>query len=331
MDYRPHDPNFFYLSPWLKALYSGDYEGMMKILQGKNDAEISQLLSARETLYNIPAIFHVIIGARNLAAVNPQNPDLYRLTAARLKVEREWLKILQKLISLGAAVSDRDFAGFTPLHHCVQRCGNEVTLSMAEILIEAGADVDAQCRLGDTPLLDCTRAQKFDFMKLLLSHGASPYTPDNDGCSPWSLTSQFPKVQRMFGEANKKRFRKMREKLKEEAGGSLRRCSLCQLSGAENKKCTGCYFVYYCSQHCQRQAWASHKEECKKIRAEFKDCTVDLQSYSGRSNLSSKFYVRRTGDLPQKSHFVVKVQVPLGMLGKSSVDKVSSLGSFRTF
>ena len=40
MDYCPHDPRFFYLSPWLKTLYSGDYEGMMKILEDKSDAEI---------------------------------------------------------------------------------------------------------------------------------------------------------------------------------------------------------------------------------------------------------------------------------------------------
>ena len=324
MDYRPQDPVFFYLSPWLKALYSGDYDGMMKILEDKNDGEISKLLTARETLYNIPAIFHVIIGARNLAAIPPKNPEVYRITVARMKVEKEWVKILRKLISLGAAVSDRDFAGFTPLHHCVQRWGNAVTLTMAEILIEAGADVNSQCRLGDTPLLDCTRAQKFEFMKLLLCHGANPYTPDNDGCSPWTLTSRFPKVQRMFGETNKKKFRQIREKMKEEAGGSLRICSLCQLSKAENKKCTGCYFVYYCSQNCQREDWARHKEECKKIRGEFQDCTVDLQSYSGRSNLSNKFYMRRTGDLPQKSHFVVKVQLPLCESG-SSVDEVRSV------
>ena len=295
----------------------------MKIIEDKTDEKISKLLAARETLYNIPAIFHVVIGARNLGAQHPQHLEVYKMSVARLKVEREWLKILRKLIALGAAVSDRDIAGFTPLHHCVQHRGNEVTLSMAEILIEAGADVNVQCRLGDTPLLDCTRVQKFDFMKLLLSHGANPYTPDYDGCSPWSLTSRFPKVQRMFGEANKKRFRQMREKMKEKAGGSLRCCSLCQLAGAENMKCTGCYFVYYCSQHCQRQDWSSHRTQCKEIRGEFKDCIVDLQSYSGRSFLSNKFYVRRTGDLPQKSHFVLKVQIPLGNFGKSSVDKVS--------
>ena len=276
MDYRPHDPDFFYLSHWLKTLYSGDYEGMMKILQGKNDEEVRKFLSVRETLYNIPAIFHVVIGARNLALGLPENPEVYRMSVATLKIEREWVKILRKLIALGADVSARDFAGFTPLHHCVQRMGNEVTLAMAEILIKAGADVNAKCRFGDTPLLDCTRADKFDFMELLLKYEACPYIKDNDGCSPHSITSMYPKAQRMFGEANKKRLRRMREKMKDEAGGSLRSCSLCQLSGAENKKCTGCYFVYYCSQHCQRQAWSNHKEECKKIRAEFKDCTVLL-------------------------------------------------------
>ena len=246
------------------------------------------------------------------------------MSVATLKVEREWVKILRKLIALGAA---RDFAGFTPLHHCVQRMGNDVTLSMAEILLEAGADVDAQNRFGETPLLNCTLLPKFDFMELLLKYGACSTAKDNDGCSPYSISSTYPKAQRMFGEANKKRLRQMREKMKEEAGGSLRSCSLCEVAGSENKKCTGCYSVYYCSQHCQRQDWSSHKKECKEIRGQYKDCIVDLQPYSGRSNLSNKFYMRTTGDLPQKSHFVVKVQIPFGLFGTSSVDEVSLLGA----
>ena len=321
MDYQPHNPFFFYLSPWLKTLYGGDYEGMMKILKNKTDAEIRQLLCSRETLYNVPAIFHAVIGARNLAVVTPENSGVYNDTVAVLSVEGQWVKILLKLIALGADVSSRDVAGFTPLHHCVQRHGNEVTLKMAEILIQAGAEVDAKCRFGATPLLECTRAIKEDFMELLLEHGANPYIPDTDGCSAHSLTSNFPKIQKIFGRNNKKRLKQKREKLKQEAGGSLRKCSVCFVKGAEVTKCADCNFVYYCGRQCQRQAWPSHRGECRAISQEFKDCIVQLQVAASTSNLSNKFYVRESGDLPTKSSFVVKVQVSLSGRGQQ-VDEV---------
>lgn len=316
MDYQPHNPLFFYLSKWLRTLYCGDYEGMMTIIGNKSQQEIKELLSIRETLYNIPAIFHVIIGARNLAVVEPQNQEFQAISEKILNVKRDWVRMLEKLISLGSSVSVRDVAGFTPLHHCCQRGGNAVTLKMAEILIKAGAEVNAQSRFGDTPLLNCTRALKDDFIQLLLSHGASPYITDNDGASAFSITSFFPKIQKMFGKANKKKQRQKREEMKQVAGGSLKKCSVCQVIKADNMKCTGCFFVYYCGKDCQREAWPSHKAECLALRSEFEDCIVHLQSYYGSSNLSDKFYVRKCGDLPRKGNFVVKVQVPIGGIGQ---------------
>ena len=59
------------------------------------------------------------------------------------------MKILIKLISLGADVNVHDVAGLTPLHHCVTRFGNEVTFKMAEQLIRAGAKVNAKNRFGE--------------------------------------------------------------------------------------------------------------------------------------------------------------------------------------
>ena len=52
------------MSPWARALFSGDYEETMRMLD--MDSNVSKLIEKRETLYNISAIFLVIIGSRCL-------------------------------------------------------------------------------------------------------------------------------------------------------------------------------------------------------------------------------------------------------------------------
>merc|ERR1719153_781152 len=65
-------------------------------------------------------------------------------------------------------------------------------------------------------------------------------------------------------------FKKKREKLEQEAGGFLKKCSLCGNAGY--KLCTGCYSKFYCTDICQQEEWKKfHKSECKGLRrANFK-------------------------------------------------------------
>merc|ERR1712024_370103 len=91
--------------------------------------------------------------------------------------------ILLKLLSLGVDVNARDVAGFTPLHLCVEKFANDVTNQMAEILLKAGAEVDARNRLGQTPLYRSVLFKNLKNMALLLKHGASPSSKNNDGDS----------------------------------------------------------------------------------------------------------------------------------------------------
>ena len=66
MDYAPSNPKIFYLSGWLKTIYSGDYEGFLRMIENKGDEELKMMLVKRESLLNLSAIFHVICGARVL-------------------------------------------------------------------------------------------------------------------------------------------------------------------------------------------------------------------------------------------------------------------------
>ena len=138
MDYHPIYPQFHHLSDWLKAIYSGDYqEFLRKIKKMEKDPvdKVEDLLNLRESMLRINAIFHVVIGARSLAVPTKEQAKVQQQARQTLNVKNEHMKILDKLLSLGADVNVHDHAGFTPLHHCFTRLGNKVTLEMAEKLI----------------------------------------------------------------------------------------------------------------------------------------------------------------------------------------------------
>lgn len=50
---------------------------------------------------------------------------------------------------------------------------------------------------------------------------------------------------------------------------ALGECHVCRKSGNEIKlkRCTACYQVAYCGSVCQRNDWAQHKVDCRKIQA----------------------------------------------------------------
>ena len=83
------------------------------------------------------------------------------------------MKILITLLSLGAEVDVRDVGGRTPLHYCISKGFNDLTLEMAERLIRAGANVNAQDRYGTSTLIKSAITGCSISVKLLLDHGAS--------------------------------------------------------------------------------------------------------------------------------------------------------------
>ena len=97
MDYQPMNPMFHYLSDWMKTIFSGDYQGFLNMIQNKSDEEIKKMFAKRETLTNVSAIFHVIIGARVMHSYDPIFVAHQNQARQTLNVKNEHIKILIKL------------------------------------------------------------------------------------------------------------------------------------------------------------------------------------------------------------------------------------------
>jgi len=309
MDYNPENDH---LSDWMKSLYRGDYDAVMKLINSQEKEKMGMLLEVRESMMNVSAIFHVIIGARTLCGRNPLFRDAQMKAQQNSKVKFEHQKILDKLIELGANIQAKDVAGYTPLHHCLTTYSNPTTLSMARQLLKAGADPNMKNRFGCTPLMEPVMAANMEALKLLLEYGADPDIKENDaGLSCRYLATMFPLISELFSKADKKKAKQSRANARTEAGGSLRLCKVCG-EDKETKRCTGCYMVMYCGQKCQMADWPKHMVDCKVTRAQYKLVKLVEYEMAGKDNITKEIYVHKVGDLPSQKHFVVKVQVPLG-------------------
>ena len=311
MDYTPTNP----FSQWMKVIYTGNYEGMMNILEGMSDIEVMMHLGMRESLMNIPALLHVVCGAKVVYSDQPAMLAEKRRMQRVLEVKHGHMKILEKLIELGADLTVKDVAGCTFLHHCFSGCGNATTTAMAEVVLKAGLDPNIQDRFGYTPLFRCMSTSVLSDVELLLKYGADPSIKDFDhGYSCLKLAQAFPAANRLFGKYRRKDAVKEREKVKEEMGGSLKRCVEC---GADNSaRCSGCFVAHYCSAACQKDGWKKHKSECKETRARYKKARLLQGCYALWNNQSKKHrftvddHVSEPSEIPS-GQFVVKVQVPL--------------------
>ena len=71
-------------------------------------------------------------------------------------------------------------------------------------------------------------------------------------------------------EADKKASKKnLRNQMKEENVINSK-CSVCRKKNKGIKKCNGCYSTWYCGQKCQREDWPKHRDQCLKIKSQYR-------------------------------------------------------------
>ncbi len=106
---------------------------------------------------------------------------LYRAANGQGRDEEEGLAAVELLIRHGANVNQViGVGGMTPLHMSARRG----TASIAEALLDAGADIEARDKNGETPLRRAVNCDQARVVGLLLSRGANPRSTDKNGRTP---------------------------------------------------------------------------------------------------------------------------------------------------
>ena len=129
------------VTPWVKALWNGDYEDTMKMVGELSGEDLKARLEKRETKLNISALFHVVLGSN--ATINTNL--LFQFLMPKTEFKKNHFKILKALIELGANVNVKDIFGMSPLFLASD-------LDIARSLLEAGADPNSRNRIGQLPL-----------------------------------------------------------------------------------------------------------------------------------------------------------------------------------
>ena len=277
---------------------------------------MKQQLELRESMMNMNSVLHVVSGARFFYSDKPAMLMQAQALATIMEVKKDHVKILKKLIELGANMSAKDVAGRTALHHCFAGYGNTTTAAMAELMLQAGADPNLQDRTGMTPLFLATIVSDLQGIEMLLRHGGDPDVREfTMGMSCRSTADMFPAVQKLLAKADKVVMKEERRQLREAAGGSLATCRTCGAGGGT--RCAGCFLVHYCDPACQRKDWKKHKVTCKETRAKYRPVTLESPSAVVKAetavNLNHQSQRLTTHGATQaaaEGQFAVKVQVP---------------------
>ena len=107
MDYNPTNNH---LTDWMRTLYKGDYSLTIKLLGKLSVSQASKLLEKRESLLNVSAVFHVIIGARCLYGDNA----LFASMREKIENKNGHILILSKLLEMGVDLKAKDMATIRP-------------------------------------------------------------------------------------------------------------------------------------------------------------------------------------------------------------------------
>jgi ankyrin repeat protein len=91
------------------------------------------------------------------------------------------LSIVRMLLAAGASVNERDASGRTALHKVIIRSrawrGRDTEAFIAQVLLDAGADVNAMYNYHETTTMFAFRQKQYGLARLFLDRGADPNLP----------------------------------------------------------------------------------------------------------------------------------------------------------
>ncbi|KAI0667949.1 hypothetical protein C8Q78DRAFT_1081818 [Trametes maxima] len=168
-----------------------------------------------------------------------------------------------------------DLSGSTALHHAILT-KPAFEPDYAQILYDAGADVNQRNRYGGTPAHEAAMTwdvrnrevvhRAADALAWFLAHGGNIDTRDTDGNTVRAMIDKTRALSRanlrldtwkVVDDEDKRRRR--------EAKDICAFCGRPPCTAVKLLSCSACKKAQYCSQACQKGDWPNHKTHCKKI------------------------------------------------------------------
>ncbi|KIK93222.1 hypothetical protein PAXRUDRAFT_829189 [Paxillus rubicundulus Ve08.2h10] len=296
------------LSAFAFACICGKYEAVQQAISSGTAPD----LATTETPFQLGFISFAILGAQRLRGGPPGTTMRHH-------------EVIQYLLASGAPPDVPDISGHTALHHaCTPPIGHA---EMTKLLLEKGANVNAQNRYGEVPIFFPFQGGDIALVDLLMEHGADLGIKDGNGDSPRKMCMVFG------AEVTAAVQRWERKRKGEQAPWEEKICENCKTKSSGLKQCARCRVVRYCSTECQRAHWKMHKPQCNPFTAlttitlkpNYRDFpeTISRADFTrqafGLSNPTTRPFkagVSKNVDFENKS-MVVKIQVPVDLLTNS--------------